>query len=375
MKWSYKIGEYAGISVFIHVTFFMLLAGLGFLHWTREHTFAAAFSGVGFIVALFLCVLLHEFGHALAAKRYGIKTRDITLYPIGGIARLERMPDKPLQELWVAIAGPLVNVAIAAGLYVFLGFSRAVTGLHGEALTEGSFLERLMMVNIFLVVFNMLPAFPMDGGRVLRALLATRLDYARATGIAAAVGQGMALLFGLLGFFGNPMLILIAVFVWIGAGQEASMAQMKSALGGIPVSRAMITDFRTLAPNDRLSRVVDLILAGSQHDFPVVDGERVAGVLTRADLLSALARSGQESAVQDVMRRDIVTAQAGDMLEAAFQRLSACECHTVPVLSFGRLVGILTMENVGEFLMIQAAMHRRDDGGAGQPAGGNSRLV
>jgi Zn-dependent protease len=251
VKWSTRLGTFAGIDVYVHTTFFILIAWIALAHWQAEQSIRAAVEGVAFILALFGCVVLHEFGHALTAKRYGIKTRDITLLPIGGLARLERMPDDPRQELWVALAGPAVNVAIAAILFAVLQATGALAPLDTLTMTGGSFLERLMVVNLFLVAFNMLPAFPMDGGRVLRAVLAIRMDYTRATQIAANIGQGMAFLFGLVGLFSNPFLIFIALFVWIGAGQEAAMTQMKSALGGIPLERAMITDFRTLARRTR----------------------------------------------------------------------------------------------------------------------------
>jgi CBS domain-containing protein len=228
--------------------------------------------------------------------------------------------------------------------------------------TSGSFLERLMIVNAFLAAFNMLPAFPMDGGRVLRALLATRLEYTRATQLAASIGQGLAFVFALIGFFSNPVLLFIALFVWIGAGQEAAMTGIRSALGGIPLARAMITDFRTLGPDDSLARAVDLLLSGAQQDFPVVDGRTVVGVLTRGDLLAALARQEQHAAVSQVMRRDFVVADASDMLDATFQRLQGRDCHTIPVVRRGDLVGLLTMDNVGEFLSVQAAI-------GGPPAG------
>jgi CBS-domain-containing membrane protein len=208
----------------------------------------------------------------------------------------------------------------------------------------------------------MLPAFPMDGGRVLRALLAIRMDYTRATQLAANIGQGMALVFGLIGLFVNPFLIFIALFVWIGAGQEAAMTQMKSALAGIPLERAMITDFRTLAPNDSLARAVELLLSGTQQDFPVVDARAVVGVLTRGDLLTALARQERASPVAQVMRRDFMLADASDMLDITFQRLRSHDCHTIPIVRRGNLVGLLTMDNVGEFLSVQAAI-------GGQPAG------
>jgi CBS domain-containing protein len=214
-----------------------------------------------------------------------------------------------------------------------------------------------MVINVFLVLFNMLPAFPMDGGRVLRAILATRMEYTRATQIAASLGQGMAFLFGFIGFFSNPFLLFIALFVWIGAEQEASMVQMKSALGGIPVRRAMLTDFRTLAPSDSLNQAVQEILAGSQHDFPVVEAGAVVGVLNRSDLLRGLSQQ-PNATVGEVMQRDYQVVDPSEMLETAFRRLESCRCSTIPVVQRGNLVGLLTSDNVGEFLMIQAALGR-----------------
>ena len=359
MKWSWKIGEFAGIGVYMHATFLLLLAWVAFVHWQDGQNLGAVVSGLGFVLALFACVVAHEYGHALTARRYGIKTREITLLPIGGVARLERMPDQPRQELWVALAGPAVNVVIAGALFAWLLISGGLVPIGQLAVERGSFLERLMMVNLFLAAFNMLPAFPMDGGRVLRAVLASRMEYTRATHMAANVGQGMAFLFGFAGLFGNPMLLFIALFVWIGAAQESSAVQMKSALGGIPVARAMLTDFRALQPGDTLARAAELILAGSQHDFPVVEGGRVAGILTRADLIGALSAQNTQRAVAEVMQREFQVADSSDMLEGAMERLQACACHTLPVVHDGRLVGLVTMDNIGEFVLIHAALTGR----------------
>ncbi len=359
MKWSWKLGRFAGIDVYIHTTFLLLIAFFGFSYWVQTRTLTGTLEGVGFLLLLFLSVVLHEYGHALTARRYGIKTRDITLLPIGGVARLERMPDKPLQELWVALAGPAVNVVIAALLFAYLFLTHSLTPLPGLPLTGGPFLERLMVVNLFLVGFNLLPAFPMDGGRVLRALLALRLEYVQATQIAASIGQGMAFLFGIIGLFSNPFLLFIAFFVWIGAQQEASMVQVKSGLSGIPVRQAMMTEFKTLAPSDRLRQAVDYLLATPQQDFPVVDGERVVGVLTRADLMKALAQHDDSLRVDAVMRRDFEIVHPGDMLETALARLQACDCHLFPVVQDDTLIGLLNSENIGEFLMLQSALSRR----------------
>jgi Zn-dependent protease/CBS domain-containing protein len=312
--------------------------------------------GILFILALFLCVVLHEYGHALTARRYGIKTRDITLYPIGGVARLERLPDKPIEELWVALMGPAVNVVIAALLFVYLYLSHGLVPMADLTIASGSFLARLMAVNISLVLFNLIPAFPMDGGRVLRALLALRLDYVRATQIAANVGQGIAFLFGLVGLFGNPFLLFIALFVWIGASQEASMVQMRNSIGGIPVTHAMQTKFETLSPSDHLDRVVSLILAGSQQDFPVVEDGRFIGVLTRDDFIKALSQQGQNTPVADVIRRNVPTVDSHEMVEMALMRLQESGTKTLPVMHGGRFVGLVTSENITEFLMIRSAL-------------------
>jgi len=356
MKWSWKLGTIAGIDVFIHTTFLLIIGWVGLSYWTQTRTVAGTLEGILFTLVLFACVVLHEFGHALTARHYNIKTRDITLYPIGGVARLERMPNNPVQEFWVVLTGPSVNVVIAALLYGWLIISGTLQPLAGVSMTTGPFVERLLLVNISLFIFNLIPAFPMDGGRVLRALLAMRLEYTRATAIAATIGQGIALLFGFIGLLTNPFLLFIAFFVWIGAAQEASMVQMKTALGGIPVGRAMLTDFRTLSPSDLLDRAVELILTGSQTDFPVVDGSVVVGVLMRSDVFSALSRQGQAVQVSDIMRREFQVADANEMLEPAFARLQTCNCRTMPVMSRGQLVGLLTSDNIGEFLMIQAAL-------------------
>jgi Zn-dependent protease/CBS domain-containing protein len=357
MKWQWKLGTFAGIDVYVHATFLLLIGWIGYSYWLQYGTIAKVVEGILFILALFLCVVLHEYGHALTARRYGIKTRDITLYPIGGVARLERLPDKPIEELWVALMGPAVNVVIAALLFVFLYLSGGLAQITNLTVASGSFLMRLMLVNISLVVFNLLPAFPMDGGRVLRALLAMRMDYVRATQVAATIGQGMAFLFGLAGLFGNTFLLFIALFVWIGASQEASMVQMRNSIGGIPVTNVMQTKFEILSPSDRLDRVVNLILAGSQQDFPVVENGQFVGMLTRDDFIRALSQHGQDTPVAEVMRRNVSSVDSHDMVETALMRLQESGAKTLPVMHNGRFVGLVTSENITEFLMIRSALN------------------
>lgn len=356
--------RYPGIDVFIHATFVLIIGWVGLSYWQQTQSLAGTLEGILFTIILFGFVVAHEFGHALTAKRYGVKTRDITLYPIGGVARLERMPDKPVQEFWVAVAGPAVNVFFAALLFIWLLITGTLSPLSSINLTSGSFVERLMIVNISLVLFNLIPAFPMDGGRVLRALLAMRMEYTQATSIAASIGQGLALVFGFVGLFANPFLVFIAFFVWIGAAQESSMVQMKTSLGGIPVKKVTITHFDMLSPDDTLSRAVELILAGSQTDFPVVDNERVVGILRRDEVMAALSRQEMHMPVERIMRRDFEIADSREMLETAFTRLQSCSCRTMPVTENDRLVGLLTTDNIGEFLMIQSAL--RQTGASGK---------
>lgn len=362
MRWSFRLMTVAGIGLYIHVTFFLLLIWIGAMYYLPRHSWADVFNSLAFVVALFAIIVLHELGHALTARRYGIRTRDITLLPIGGVARLERMPEDPWQELAVALAGPAVNVALAFIFFVVLvAFGQAILPLDLGDLTifGANFLRRLLWVNVILAGFNLLPAFPMDGGRVLRAFLAMKMDYVHATHVAANVGQVMAFIFGGYGLIsGNVLILFIALFVWMGASAESSMVQMKAGLGGIPVSRVMITEFKTLKPDDPLSQAADHLLSGYQQDFPVVDGgEKILGLLTRARLVDGLAKNGETTPVGNVMETQFVAAHPSEMAEAAFIRLQHSNCRSMPVLRDGRLLGMVTAENVGEFLMIQAALH------------------
>lgn len=349
MGWSIPILRIAGIQLRIHVTFLLLMVWLAF----------GSASTAIFVLLLFVCVVLHEFGHALAAKMYGINTPDITLLPIGGVARLERMPEEPKQELVIAIAGPLVNVIIAACLFVVIG-ARGYVGPE-TAVRGGDLLISLFQINIWLLLFNLLPAFPMDGGRVLRALLAIRMTYARATQVAATVGQAFAFIFGFVGLFYNPFLIFIALFVYIGASQESALAQMRDITRRMPVSSAMVREFRSLGADTTLEEAADALLATSQHDFPVVDqAGAVAGVLTRHDLISALRKNDPTIRVGGVMRRDIPIVTTGTPFNEAFRIMQENNLPAVPVLDgMKRLVGLLTPENVTELMMIHSALPRR----------------
>ena len=360
MPWSFKIARIAGIEVRVHATFFLLLAWIG-SGYGREGGAGAAIAGVLFTCLVFGCVLLHEFGHALAARRYGIRTPDITLLPIGGVARLERMPDNPVDEIVVAIAGPLVNVVIAALLWLYLGFSGGVPDVETIRHFGASLPLKLLMVNVWLVLFNLIPAFPMDGGRILRALLAMRLEYARATHIAASIGQSCAFVFGLWALMQHPiqpMFVLVAVFIYFGAASEASLAEMKSVSAGMRVQSAMVTHFRALTLDATLDQAVETLLSTSQHEFPVVDADgAVRGLLTRDDLIVALRKSGPDARAAEAMRVNVPCVHPTMAFDRAFAIMQESNCPALPVLdSAGKLVGLFTPENVGELMMVHSAL-------------------
>ncbi|MFC5455270.1 site-2 protease family protein [Prosthecobacter fluviatilis] len=361
MKWSYRLFTFAGTEVRVHVTFLLLLLFVASQSYFTGQGPAAALESTLFITTMFACVVLHEFGHVLAARGYGIRTPDITLLPIGGVARLERMPRKPSQELVVAVSGPLVNVIIAAAIWLGLGITAAFNPDY-NFLKTGYFFEKLMMWNIFMVAFNLIPAFPMDGGRVLRAAMAMFMEYSAATRRAAAIGQGIAMMvaiYMLLNHSIHPMILLICFFIFMAAGQEAAMVTQQEATRNLRVRDAMLTDFRSLPPDATLRDGVELLLAGTQQDFPVLDGQGgMQGMLTRHDLISALAEKGPGQPVVEVMRPCPESTRPGSELAQALETLNASDGPAIPVLDpiSDKLVGLLTTENVGETLMVRAAL-------------------
>jgi stage IV sporulation protein FB len=356
MAWSFTIARIFGSEVRIHVTFFLLLLWIGVAHY-QQGGMPAAIQGVVFILALFACVVAHEFGHALMARRYGIRTPDITLLPIGGLARLERMPEKPLQEIAVALAGPAVNVVIAAVLILVLGASVDADALQALENPTISFLARLATVNVFLVVFNLIPAFPMDGGRVLRAVLAMRYSRVHATQIAARIGQGLAFFFGFLGLMGNPILIFIAIFVYLAATAEAQQTGLQDVARNIGVRDAMITHYEALGPQATIGDAADALLHTTQHEFPVIDGGgHLRGMLTRNAMIEALSVTGPGTPVLDAMTVNIPLIGLNSRLEKALQAMQAANAPAIAVVDADqRLVGYISPENIGELMMIRSA--------------------
>jgi Zn-dependent protease len=357
MGWSIRLFSVGGTAVRIHFTFFLLLAVYGALAW-RSGGPQVAVSTVLFIVLLFVCVVLHEFGHVFAARGYGIRTSDVTLLPIGGIASLERMPEKPAQEIVVALAGPAVNLVIAAVLIGVLGARFDLTEVTQLEQATSTMTGRVAFANIMLCVFNLIPAFPMDGGRVLRALLAVRMGYTRATRVAASIGQGLAFVFAVLGLLpgSSPMLILIAVFIFLAASGEAGYVQAREYTRGYLACHAMITAFETLSPASVVDDAAGLLLRTTQKEFPVVDGAgSLRGLLTHDALISALQRTGGATPVLDVMDREVPTVPENACLDHVFQRLQRSGTRVVGVVDpQGRLVGYITADNLTELIMIQS---------------------
>jgi len=360
MSWSIKLFTLGGTAVRMHLTFLLLVAWIAAMQWVRGSA-ADALYGVTFILVLFACVVLHEFGHIWAARRYGIRTPDVTLLPIGGVASMERMPEKPSQEIVVALAGPAVNVVIALVLIVALGLSFDPALMSIETL-QTSFWAQVAVANVILVVFNLIPAFPMDGGRVLRAVLAMWLGFGRATAVAARIGQGLAIVFAILGLMGNPFLILIAAFIFLAAAGEASYVQVRELTRGRRVTDAMITSFEALGVMSTVDDAASLLLRTTQQEFPVLDGaSRLRGIVTRQAIVDALkTQDGGATSALEVMDKDTPTVMLDTPLDEAFNLMQRARAPMVGVVDReGKFAGYVTRENITELMMIRPSREAR----------------
>ena len=357
MGWSVKLGSIAGTAIRLHITFLLFLGWI-FLRIRRPAAPPAGFISLAFMLLLFACVVAHEFGHIFMARRFGVTTPTVTLLPIGGVAQLERIPEKPWEEFLVAVAGPAVNVVIVAVLVLLFGASIDSRNLAGVDNAAVAMLDRLAAVNLFLVLFNMIPAFPMDGGRVLRAALASRMGYVRATEIAAAIGQFVAFALGFAGLFGNPLLIFIAIFVYLAAASEAQLVAVRAMSRDVPVGAAMITHFETLAPDAPIDQAVETLLRTSQSEFPVVDGAaHPIGVLDRDDLIRAVKQLGPDARVAEAMSSPLPLVSHRGTLDEAFRVLQQKDAPAVGVVDTGgRLIGLVTSETIAEMLMVSRAL-------------------
>ena len=384
MKWSFKIGSAFGIELRVHLTFFLILVYAAFV-WGSLYGegVAGAFYGALVIIALFVCVVIHELSHSRMAIYYGGEVSSITLLPIGGVSLMKKMPEEPTRELLVSLVGPLSNLVIAALLVpVMYLIPNPVDGAWGAfsqlansnanilvGISVQGFVSYMFFINVLLAVFNLLPAFPLDGGRVFRSILAERMSYARATHTAVRVGQIFAFALGLIGVLTVDIIfIIIAVFIYMGAEQEGAGTEMKNILARLSVGDAVASDTQTLAPADRLGDVVKLVLHELQEDFPVESEGRLVGVLTRANLINGLHGLGPDGLVQEVMEKDFPVVTAEAPFSEVYEKMNETRVRAVPVLRDGKLLGLVTMEHLSEVFMLLTATDRPIVPGTGKPS-------
>ncbi|WP_035671115.1 site-2 protease family protein [Flavobacterium sp. 83] len=355
MKGSFKLGKVAGIGIFIHWTFSLIILFIIFMNYRAGQNTTQIIWSVVFILCIFITVLLHELGHALAAKNYNIKTKDITLLPIGGLARLERIPEKPTEELIVAFAGPLVNIALAFITALFISIPEDTGKLMAE-LSDGvnanNFFLNFFLVNFWLAIFNLIPAFPMDGGRVLRALLSFKLPRNVATRIAARIGQFLALSFIILGFFTSPFLIFIGIFVIIGAQIEADYTESKFILKGFKVQDVVMKDYQTINLDEKIKKAIELLLDSQNKNFLITENNIPVGTLNRDQIIMALSKKGDDEFIYNVMDRNLIILESNSLLENVFELIQQNKSTLMLVMDNNELIGTVDIENILEFILI-----------------------
>ncbi len=365
MKGYLKLGKVKGIQLAIHWTFPLLLLWVGVLEFQNRGNLEGVLMAEGLVMVLMVCVVLHEFGHALMAKRFHIQTKSIVILPIGGVATLDKMPDKPGQELLVALAGPAVNVLIAILIALFVpirsyfNFDNIILDEQLYLPTLRNFLFYLFVANVMLVVFNLIPAFPMDGGRVLRALLSFKLGRVKATQIAAGIGQALAILFFIIGLFFNPFLILIAVFIFFGAYGENQMVQQHLVLGGHTVEDATVTNITKLSPDNSIQEVIEIVLAGTEKDFVVLSGDSIVGILTQKDIIK---HAGNPSLrVNEIMERSFKTFDNSTALTTVLELIAQGKSSFFPVTRQDKFIGVIDRVNISEFILFKTVTSRQTE--------------
>ncbi|HSN49140.1 MAG TPA: site-2 protease family protein [Flavobacterium sp.] len=362
MKGSFKLGKIAEIGIFIHWTFSLLILFIVYVNYKAGQNLTQIFWSVLFILCIFITVFLHELGHALTAKKFGIKTKDITFLPIGGVARLERMPEKPSEELMVALAGPFVNIVLAFITSVFITLPQTpeeMYALLANGVNANNFFLNFYLVNIVLAIFNLIPAFPMDGGRVLRAMLSYKLERHRATKIAARIGQGLAIGFVILGFFSNPFLIFIGIFVFMGAQIESEYTETKYMLKGYKVRDVLMKQYPTIDYNATLETAVKMMLDSQNKHFLVTENGIPMGTLNREQIIQALSKKEDEMELSSIMDRELIMLQADDLLEDVFELVYKNKATLMLVIEDNQLIGTLDTENLMEFILINEVKAKR----------------
>lgn len=359
MKSSLSLGKVSGIKVSIHWTFLLLIAWIVIQNLRAGAATGPIIWTLLFVCAIFLCVILHELGHALAARRYGIRTRDITLYPIGGVARLESIPRKPKEELVVALAGPLVNLVIAGLLLPWANVPLLAGNETEIQIGPGNFIFAFAMVNAWLAVFNLVPAFPMDGGRVFRAVLSFWMDRAKATRVAAAFGQVIAVGFIFLGFYVNPFLVFIGLFIILGAQAEATYASTEALMEGHTVLDLTMREMPVVRPATSVGEMIREILNTQKKNFIVADETGVLGVVSQLDVIKALGDQGELLPVRDCMRTDVLYLAVDLPVNEAIIRMQSSGQSIALVKAGESVVGMVDNDNLVEFVLVQRARQHR----------------
>lgn len=357
MKGAFNLGKIAGIKISIHWTFSLLLLFIIINNYREGQSAIQILWSVLFILSIFVTVFLHELGHALAAKRFNIQTKDITLLPIGGLARLEKIPEKPAEEFIVAIAGPLVNLTIAFITYFFIAIPTVdeLTKELSGGIGKNNFVLNFFIVNIWLSVFNLIPAFPMDGGRVFRAILTRFMVRTKATAIAARTGQLIALGFIVLGFYSNPFLIFIGLFIILGAQTELNMVKTHHLLKGNTIREIVMKKYETLDSNDTITIAIEKLLNGTAKSFLVLQNQTPAGTVTRSEIIKALSEKGKDIPVSDIMNKQLLSFNAEEIIEDVYKKLSETGREIAIVTQNHQLIGVVDLENILEYIMVKNA--------------------
>jgi len=351
MRWTFKIGKILNIPIRIHILFVFLLIFIWYVNTSRRG-FGHGILSTVLILLVFIFVVLHELAHSYQAMKYGIKVREIVLLPIGGVAHIEKFPEKPFQEIKVAIAGPLLNFISSGIIFIIFLISGRVEYLMGYSITSTNIIKSLFWINLTLGIFNLIPAFPMDGGRILRGIFALKMPYVKATRLAASIGQSFALLFGFIGLFFNWWLILIAIFIFMGAGSEEHIVQIRTGLEGIIVRQIMSEHLFHFSPEDTLRKGLQYVYQGCRDDFPVLEDSKLVGVITRENLMAAIHQYGLDKKVKEVMDTEFQTASPDEKVSDVYLKLSQTKTKAIPVVENEEVIGMIGMDNIGRYISI-----------------------
>lgn len=362
LKGGLPIFRFRGIQVFVHWTFLILPAWIAYGGYAEGEDLHTILAHIGLVMIVFVCVVMHEFGHALTAQRFGIGTRDITLLPIGGVASLERMPEEPRQELMITAAGPLVNLVIAGIGSLVLAATGVSLFFSNAMLNAGTWTQVLSFIvgsNLILFLFNLIPAFPMDGGRIFRSLLSLWLSREKATGIATGVGRVLAIGFILYGAYdGQPFLALIGAFIFFAAGAEARNVRQQTMLRGIKVHEVMRTRFWQMPGDATVQEAIDDLLAGGDKVLVMLEDSRYKGILHRNDLIRAIAEGRSQARLRELDLEFPPAVNAMDDADDAHRTMLLGGYPILPIIENDRVIGILETDNLTEFIQVKRSRER-----------------